>query len=240
MKRRIFSVLTSAIAASTIIPSAVKQNTESAWQMIQTLGNDCARSVTMSYRSQQLASPDRSTQVYAEGTLRKVRYQQGDTGCHFGTTETLENALVIERQGQVQKFSDQPYDGGYIMYQPRSFSPDGRYLAAMIMYAEAGLGADEIPAVFNLAKGERIQTQGLCQGMINSTFDFYSYVGFSSAVEFVLLCHDVHRNQGESERFEAINLESGTVRQLSDKPSNIRDYGTVLGHFEVTQTQRSQ
>lgn len=51
----------------------------------------------------------------------------------------------------------EPYSTGYVIYHPRSFSADGRYLAADAQVAYTGGDPGEYLAVFDLASSEVVQ-----------------------------------------------------------------------------------
>ena len=208
-------------------------------QMLNALVSRCNRATEVTYRSAQLASPDGNTRVYAEGMLRKQvvpnsQRRQLDTAraCLPDSRETVSRNLIIETEGSIRELTASPYNEGYILYQPRAFTADSRFLALDMRVAYT----DGVPGsyvIFFDMEDETVVSAEVCDGM-----PFQNYIGFSSETEAVILCQDYGLADGTPvERVEAINLLDGSVRPLASQPEGLLGYGRIIKEFEVTSAQ---
>lgn len=204
--------------------------------MLVALGRRCNRVTEVTYRSQQLASPDGNQKVYVEGLLRKtvhadspLRQSDTDSYCYPDSRETINRQLIIETADGTRRLNDRPYNGAYILYHPRSFSSDGRFLALDMQVAYTGGDPGSYVLFLDLEGDRVVQVPNVCQNLV-----FERYAGFVSATEAVVLCQDYG---GPSQQFELVNLLDGSVRRLSRSPENLEGHGSITHDFEVTKTQ---
>jgi len=204
--------------------------------MLNTLSRYCNRATEVSYRSHQLISPDGRIHVHAEGLLRKIvdpssPLRQTDTNrtCYSDVRHTVARHLVIETESESYRLVDEPYAEGYVLYQPRAFSANSQFLALemQIAYTRANPGSYVI--FMNTENDETVQIRNMCGNL-----GFQSYAGFLSDREAAVRCRN---NRATAEWFEAVDLSSGRVRQLSSRPDAVASYGRVVGEFEVVKTQ---
>lgn len=204
--------------------------------MLNTLSRHCNRATEVSYRSHQLISPDGRIHVHAEGLLRKIvdpssPLRQTDTNrtCYSDMRHTVARHLVIETESESYRLVDEPYAEGYVLYQPRAFSANSQFLALemQIAYTHANPGSYVI--FMNAENDETVQIRNMCGNL-----GFQSYIGFLSDREAAVHCRN---NRATVEWFEAVDLSSGQVRQLSSRPEAAASYGRVVGEFEVVKTQ---
>lgn len=211
--------------------------------MLNALVRRCNRATEVTYRSAQLVSPDGKTRVYAEGLLRKrvaadgqrrqVRTAAGTaTVCLPDRRETISRNLVIETEDNTRELTDSPFGEGYILYQPRAFTADSRFLAMDMRVAYT----DGVPGsyvIFFDMENETVVPAQICDGML-----FQNYIGFASETEAAVLCQDYGLADGTPvERLEAVSLLDGRVRRLSSQPEGLVGYGSITQGFEVTKTQ---
>ena len=243
MKRQVFSILAFEIAMISLASIAIAQAISPVRRVVEITNHRCNRATEVSYQSKKLLSPDESTQVHFEGTLRKVvndpeNAPRSDNGfCHANKAQTVIDQLVVDVEGETTIFDSFSYDGGYIILEPLSFSPDGQYLVTRADTVYAGMHNTPGIALFSPTNGQITTVSNMCDGLMESDMDAVDYIGFSSSGEMIVECQPTGR-QGRSNRFESINLQSGVVNQLTERPSRTTSHGTTLGYFEITKVQR--
>ncbi len=214
--------------------------------MLNALGRQCSQVTEVTYHSQRLLAPDGKQQVHVEGVLRKTvnptsQLRQSDTEgfCYPDVRETVTREMVIQNADSTKVLSDRPYEEGYVIYQPRSFSSDSRFLAVDLQVTYTGGAPGHYVLFMDLENDQVIQTPDICDNLA-----FESYVGFASKTEAVVLCQDYgdpgEPSSGEPssiERFETVNLLNGSVRQLEGRPDDLAGYGSITREFEVTKAQ---
>lgn len=213
--------------------------------MLNGLGANCDRTTEITYRSQVLASPDNNILVRAEGLLRKrvhpdseLRSVDTDNYCYPDTRETVSRQIVLQTTSGIRKLVDIPYEDGYILYQPRAFSADSRFLALdmHIAYTDGNTGSYVL--FLDTNNDTVITTPNLCDGLI-----FQSHVGFTADTEANTetdTAEAIVRCQGGlqfTERYESVNLLTGSVRPLTTQPEDAAGYGNIIRSFEVLSVQ---
>lgn len=205
--------------------------------MITSLGQQCNRATEVTYRSEQLVSPDGLKSAHVEGMLRKTvdpnsQLRRGDTEefCYPDRRETVSRQIVIQDESGTRILDDQPYDDGYVIYRPRSFSSDSRFLAMDIQVAYTGGDPGNYVLFLDSENDSVVETPDLCENLV-----FQNYVGFASETEAVVFCQDYG---APVKRYELVNLLNGSVRRLPDRPDDLTGYGMVVRNFEVTKTQQ--
>ncbi len=203
--------------------------------LLEALGQRCNRATEVSYRSDQLISADGETTVYFEAVLRKIvrpdsTLHRADTDdyCFPDVRETPVRDLVIEHQGEIQRIDTGAYEYGYILYSPRSFSPDGRYVAIDLQVAFTGGSPGDYVGVFDLEQGDYIPLTAICE-----QYEFEQTAGFLDVNTVSVEC--IGYGPAES-LFEQFDLTTGEIRTLPDEFGSSR-YGSVTRPFEVIQTQ---
>ncbi|MEO1352834.1 MAG: hypothetical protein AAFW84_29265 [Cyanobacteria bacterium J06635_15] len=230
------NIVVGGLASPLVAQDSAQDSVSSLIQMLESLGQRCNRATEVSYQSERLSTTDGGTEVYVEGLLRKIvapnsPLRQGDSAeyCYPDVRETVIRELVINNNGETRRITMDAYDQGYLIYSPRSFSADGRYLVADLQIAYTGGDPGAQITLFDLDNSEVVSTSEVCQN-----FDFENYIGFISPTEFAVHC----MAYGDMiEGFEVIDVQSGEVRQLSARPTSVTDYGVVEGELEVTKTQ---
>lgn len=204
--------------------------------MLNALGANCDRATEVTYQSQILASPDGNTLVRAEGLLRKrvnadspLRAVDTDDYCYPDMRETVSRQITLQTSSGIRRLVDDPYNDGYIMYQPRAFSADSRFLALdmRVAFTEGDTGSYAL--FLDTSDDTIVDAPNLCEG-----FALQSNIGFTSSTEAVVLCQSELRL---SQQFESVNLLTGTVRSLTERPENAIGHGNVIRAFEVTKVQ---
>ena len=221
--------------------AAIAEPIDPIGSLFDEMGDRCNRATETRYRSQVLTAPDGETQVYAAGLLRKLvspvqAVRQTDSGyCFSSSRETLDRQIVItDRQGDRQ-ITSPPYSSGYVVNQPLSFSPDSKYLVVESHIGYTGGDAGGSIFFVDALNGNINENLQVCQSTSQDSYD-QSYLGFSTPSEVVVACN-APAYQGH---FEAISLQTGSVRRLASKPTNLTSYGTIASEFEVVQTQLFQ
>lgn len=206
-------------------------------------GDSCDRATELTYQSQQLQSPSGDTIVHFEGTLLKIvndpaQIVREGRFCHGSRTQTITDEIIVTHQGSTQRFDANPYEGGYLVNTPLSFSPDERYIAAEIAIVYSGMHISNAIAAFDTTTGQIVRTPSICEDPNASDMDSVDYIGFLSATEMVVECQFAGRRNADSSRIEVVTLPSGHVRALTALPGNTVSYGTPIGEFQITQLQR--
>ncbi len=204
--------------------------------MLDTLSGFCNRATEISYRSHQLISPDGRIRVHAEGLLRKVvnpnsPLRQTDTNrtCYSDARHTLARQLVIETENESYRLVDEPYEEGYVLYQPQAFSSNSRFLALEMQIAYTSDRPGSYVIFVDAENDRTVRIRNMCGNL-----GFQNYIGFLSDREAVVHCQN---SRGTANWFEAVDLSSGQVSQLSSRPDDIAGYGRIAGDFEVVETQ---
>ncbi len=204
--------------------------------MLSALGRYCNRATEVTYRSHQLISPDGRIHVHAEGLLRKIvdpdsSLRQTDTNrtCYSDFRHTVARQLVIEIESETHRLVDAPYEEGYVLYQPQAFSANSQFLALEMQIAYTRDNPGRYVTFVDAENDETVRTHNMCGNL-----GFQSYVGFLSNHEAVVRCQN---RRATADWFEAVDLSSGLVRQLSSRPGNVASYGRAVGDFEVIRTQ---
>lgn len=208
--------------------------------MLNTLGRQCSRTTEVTYRSDQLMAPDGRQVVHFEGLLRKTvepdsQLRQIDTEnlCYSDGRETAVRSLVITNAEGTRELSDSPYEDGYVIYQPRAFSADSRFLAVDMQAAYIGGNPGSYVLFFDLESNRIVSTSDVCRGL-----EFQSYIGFASETEAVVLCQDHGAASVGAERFEVVDLADGGVSAIASRPEDLMGYGSITREFEVTNSQQ--
>ena len=229
-----FATTHAAIAQTPTRPSATRPR-----PIIDTLASSCTRALEISYRSRSLVSRNGNTQVHFNGFIRRLLNGPAEDYsadyCFPNKIEMLENDLVMEAQGGVQRI-DQGTGTGYVITHPVSFSVGDRYLAANTEII-SGFHSKIIADFFDLTNGARIQISNICEGLNETIYDDIEYVGFISATEAVVECQPGGGRQPTPSRFELVNLQTQTSQPLTEQPANAVSYGTIVGELEITKTQ---
>ncbi|MEO0759336.1 MAG: hypothetical protein AAFY78_20965 [Cyanobacteria bacterium J06648_16] len=205
-------------------------------QMFEMLGQRCNRATEVSYRSERLVSENGERTVYVEGILRKIvrpnsPVRRSDTTdfCFPDVRETPVQTLVIEQSGETQRINLGPFDTGYVIYSPRSFSAEGRYLIFDVQVAYIGGDPGAFVGALDLEQGEFVPLTGICD-----QYDFEQYAGLFGDTTVAVEC--ISYGDVTSE-FQIFNLATGSLQTLSPNPFMVENFGTVASPFEVTKTQ---
>jgi hypothetical protein len=210
-------------------------------QLFEDLAGYCDRATEVSYRSRALVSDSGDRQVYVEGLLRKtvdprssLRQSDTDGHCYSDSIETLESKLVVEQSGEARRFDIERYgDDTIIVWTPRSFSADGRYLVTDVDVSYSGTGGGSYIQLFDLQSGAVVTAAAWCDTISGE----YSseYLGITAEGEFVVHCAEYG---GEREQIEAFNPQTLEIRQLASVPAQLTNYGSVASELAVLQVQR--
>lgn len=232
------------LAASSLLigmtapPSTAQINPKFAQDLLNNvLHRRCDRATEVSYRSNQLTStPINGTHVYIDAILRKIvtpgsplRQSDSSRGCAADVRETSRHELVIAHAGETRRITLDPYPDSYLIYHLQSFSPDGNFLAADLQTVYAGGDSSNHVTLFDLRDNSvTVSTPTACDEL-----DRTSFYGFASDAEAIVRCEGY---LGSTQRFEAININTGTIRRLAGIPS-VMNYGLPAGAPEVTKVQ---
>lgn len=247
MSRRFFCVLLPATLSLLLLQSTNRttaQPTTPIRQAIDVLnGDSCDRATELTYQSQQLQSPSGNITVHFEGTLLKIvndpsQVISENRFCHASRAQTLSDDMIVTQQGNAQRFSENPYNGGYLVDTPISFSPDEQYIAAEIEIVYGGMHISNEIAAFDVTTGQMVPTPNICEDPNASDMDSVAYLGFLSATEMVVECQFGGRRAPLPTRLEIVTLPGGSIRQIERIPNSVASYGTPVGEFEITQLQR--
>jgi hypothetical protein len=213
---------------------------ESVDQLFRDLAGYCDRATEVSYRSRILISDDGEKQIYVEGLLRKVvdpgsslRQADNNGNCHPDSLETLESELVVEQAGEVRRFDLESYgDDTIVIWAPRSFSADGRYLITDVEVSYSGTGGGSYVQLFDLQRGTAVAANW-CEAISGE----YSseYLGITAEGEFVAHCTEYGP---ATEQTEAFNPQTLEMRQIFSVPAQLSSYGTLASELTVRQVQR--
>ncbi|NER32565.1 MAG: hypothetical protein F6J93_00530 [Oscillatoria sp. SIO1A7] len=198
----------------------------------QVEAGNCQGSTELTYRSQQLRSPDGNSVAYYNATIRRVG-QRGDrqfgSYCNPVGRETPVIEMVVESGAGTRRISSDPADEAYVISNPISFSPDSRYI---VLEHDGVFDGGEIVTFYGILdsqNGYRLSSVSPCP----SSFAFYQ--GFVSASEILFLC------DGRFRSWEVFNLQRGSTRGVSQQYVNSagkpQSYGTVVSEFTVVKKQ---
>lgn len=222
-------------------------------ETVSRLNGNCQGSTEVSYTSQKLTAPDGLNTVSVTMTLRRFgqNYSRSITNdylikCNYNLIERPAGALIIEKGDTITRkplyeiFSVVRNLNGYIVANPISFSPDGRYLL-MRLDVEDGEDQSRIYHILLDSNNDyRPLSFSFCEGLGSD-----SYVGFTSPTDIVFACN----NPTENELIEVLNLEKRSRRRLTMKPgersneiekilAEARSYGTVNTEFSIVKEQQ--
>ena len=254
MKRQFFSRSTlaaSTLAASTLAasvltglsaaPAQAQANPAFAQQLLtDVFAGECDRATEVTYRSNQLSTHSQAgTRVSVEAILRKIvtpgsplRPADTATNCAPDARQTSAQQLVIRSPTEIRRVTLSPQPNSYLFYHLQSFSPSGDYLVADLQSVHTGGNGGNFITIFDLSgTNVSVSTPDVCEEL-----DLASYYGFASATEVIVRCQGY---LASSQSFEAVNVETGTVRQLAAVP-NVTNYGLAAGVPAITKIQRFQ
>ena len=228
-----------------VLPASAQDRTLTD-QLLTDLGRYCDRATEVSYRSQMIESSDGTTRVHIEGMLRKIvdpesslRERDASDYCYGDVMETLSTEVVIDGQRNTFELLDEPLRDTYLVLNALSLSADDRYLVAEADFVYGGLGHQASVAFFDLEAREIVPSGEICANEFNTEYDYTSFEGFLSPTIAVVFCSIFDlTNDTQVERYEAVNLTSGTSRVLPSKPDNLQNYGIVVDDMEVMQVQK--
>ncbi len=202
-------------------------------ELVETIGDRCDQSLEVDYRSQTLASPDGTIRVQAQGTLRKSADPEytGDSdsfSCVDRYLQTRDRQITLDKPDGEERILKADYDQGYVIFQPRSFSADSSYLISDITVGYSGGDAATYTSIIDVAANQELNIAP-CQSEDIDDTPTQNFLGFTDDSEAIFDCL---YNAGP-EFIEAINLDTGAVRQLTEKPADLSEYGTVENEFEA-------
>ena len=204
--------------------------------LIGAIGSYCDPMSILYYRSEILSAPNGKIKAYATGLMTKTvseeRAARGrEEGYCFGDVQTTTNRQVVfQRDNRADRTQKDDYADGFVVFQPRSFSGGSSYLIGQSTVAYKGGDAHSYVSIFDTATGEMDSQIEMCQEEVRQGYGASVYLGFSSPAEFVVSCY------GEiSDSFEIVNLETGDIRKVSQRPASLTDYGTVESSFKAVQ-----
>ena len=202
-------------------------------ELIKTIGDRCDLSLEVNYRSQTLASPDGTIRVQAQGTLRKFadpEYTAGSDNfnCIDRQLQTVNRQVTFDKPEGEEHIVKDDYNQGYVIFQPRSFSADSNYLIAEATVGYSGGDAATYTSIIDVAANEELNIVP-CQSENIDNEPSQKFLGFTNNSEIVLSC----LYDAGPDFVEAINLDTGEVRQLEEEPNALSEYGVVESAFEV-------
>ncbi|MGB3768333.1 MAG: hypothetical protein WA947_17375 [Phormidesmis sp.] len=202
-------------------------------ELIKTIGDRCDQSLEVDYRSLTLVSPDGTTRVQAQGTLRKsadpeYTADSDNFNCLDRYLQTLNRQIAIDKPEGEERIVKDDYDQGYVIFQPRSFSADSSYLVAEVAVGYSGGDAATYTSIIDVAASEELNIAP-CESKDIDDIPHQTFLGFTADSKAVFDCS---YNAGP-EFIEAVNLDTGEMRQLSERPDDLAEYGTVEAEFEV-------
>jgi hypothetical protein len=135
--------------------------------------------------------------------------------------------LAIESSTGTKRIGSSP-EGGFIVMEPISFSPDGRYLVVSVGIGHEG--GDGESHVLLLDSQNRYQPLSIdaCKDHI-----YEEYKGFISSSELLIECEETYV-------YEVVNLNRRSIRKVSEQffnSANLQSYGTVLAPLTIVKKQ---
>lgn len=200
----------------------------SAEEVLDRLVESCEPETEISYHSQTLVSLDGSVSAQAEGTLLGTLPIDPDSGYCLGERETYNRQVTLEDRNGTYAITQEDYDHGYTIYEPRSFSADSRYLISETTVGYDGGDGSLLIGFVDVERGEIISDITFCEV---SEGCYQEFLGFSGPSEVVVACSGLDYPQ----LIEAINLDTGEVRKFSGSIDDLAQYGTVESGFKVVE-----
>ncbi|MGB3790878.1 MAG: hypothetical protein WA949_22915 [Phormidesmis sp.] len=228
--------LASEINVTTSIDSEANAYETTPNQLLIALGQHCEPRTEVGYRSRILTALDGRTKVYAEGTLIKtisaeLADRETTSGyCFSSSRETVGRQVVFQQADSAKRAQLDSYDSGHIIFQPRSFSGGSSYLVGQSTIEYQGGDGSSYVSIYSTATGELDSSIKLCESFFGEDYGS-EYLGFSSPAEFVISCY----GNAVEPLIEVVNLETGTVESLSERPAALVDYGTLEGSFRAVE-----
>ena len=233
MKPTRLKVILGIMLGSAILGWGSAMRAEDAREIVQQVeAGNCQGSTELTYRSQQLRSPDGSSVAYYNATIRRVG-QRGDrqTGSYCQPLmgrETPVIEMVVESGTDTRRISSDPTDGAYVISNPISFSPDSRYIVVEAEGAFDGGDGVTFYGILDSQDGYRRLSVSPCSNA------FYGvYEGFVSASEILFSCSTGRGNSS----WEVVDLRRGSTRGVSQQYVNSagkpQSYGTVVSELTV-------
>lgn len=242
MKRKFSLPLLCFTMIGLVLPASAQDETPTD-RLITDLGRYCNRATEVSYRSQSIVSSDTTKRVHIEGTLRKIidpesPFRASADYCWASVTETLSAEVVVDGQTNTFALLNEPLGDRYFILNPISLSSDNRYLATEAHTVHGGLSYQGSVQFFDLERRKTVSSREICANEFNTEYDNISYEGFLTPTTAVVRCSIFDQtNDTRVERYELVDLTTGTSQVLSSKPDNLQDYSTVVTELEVTQVQ---
>lgn len=198
-------------------------------------GDDCSQEKEVNFHSQRLLSPDGSTSVYFDVSLRRNPSEREPYyGCRH-ELETIATNLVIElgRQDETIDLDIAALDV-LVVPQPLSFSPDGRFLGIQVRY-EFGYEYNDDVWIVDLDSGQ------LYINRVNSDLEYcrrtdelpYSIlniqlVAFSSPNEFLVKCSAYQGQLQSREWIEIVDIDTKANRTISNNFPDASLFGDIV------------
>ena len=181
---------------------------------------NCHGSTEVSYRSQQLKSPDSKTKVYFEAMLKRY-------GCKAAKTRRMK--MAIEQDERV-KFQHFPATDNYNFSNPLSYSADGRYLIVAQNWSSGTERWNTFLFVDTANNYNALDIQS-CQGaQFGGRFR-----GFKSSEDAVFECLD------PESYWEIVNLRSKKIQKLPKldelAPLDYPSYGSIGKRSQILQVE---
>ncbi|NEP61844.1 MAG: hypothetical protein F6K31_33645 [Symploca sp. SIO2G7] len=198
-------------------------------------GGNCQGSTEVTYRSQQLTSPDSRTSVYFEVLLRRTGktgdYSDGNYCYPLYNRETPKRKIVVAELTSSRNIELQPEDDAYIVIKPISFSPDSRYVVIREDYAWNGGDGETAHLILDTENNYRALSVYPCQ----DSYGGGEYKGFISPSEILFSCYEPM-----SSDFAVVDLEHHSIRRIPKKPvvsEIVQSYGSVTSEFAIIKKQ---
>ncbi|NER22055.1 MAG: hypothetical protein F6J86_32350 [Symploca sp. SIO1B1] len=198
-------------------------------------GDNCQSSTEVTYRSQQLTSPDSRTSVYFEVILRRTGktgdYGDGDYCYPLYNRKTRKRKIVAANFTSSRNIELPPENEAYVVMKPISFSPDSRYVVIREDYAWNGGDGETAHRIFDTENNYQDLSLYPCQ----DSYGGGEYEGFISPSEILFSCYEPM-----SSDFAVVNLEHYSIQRISRKPvvpESVQSYGSVSAEFAVITKQ---
>jgi len=198
-------------------------------------GENCQSSTEVTYRSQQLTSPDSITSIYFEVILRRTGktgdYGDGDYCYPLYNRETLKRKIVTADLTTSRNIELPPENEAYVVMKPISFSPDSRYVVIQEDYAWNGGDGETAHRILDTENNYQDLSLYPCQ----DSYGGGEYEGFISPSEILFSCYEPM-----SSDFAVVNLEHYSIQRISRKPvvpESVQSYGSVTAEFAVITKQ---
>jgi len=196
-------------------------------------GGNCEGSTEVTYRSQQLTSPNSKTSVYFEVILRRIGksgdYSDGSYCYPLYSRQTPKSKMVVEEPTSLRNLELEPEDEAYVVMKPISFSPDGRYVVIREDYAWNGGDGETANRILDTNNDYQALPLYPCQ----EHYGGGEYEGFISPSEILFSCYEL-------ESWEVVDLKQNSIRRVSSKPvvpEEAQLYGSVTSEFAIVKKQ---